>query len=396
MAVDLSDPASFRAGVPHDEFDRIRRDEPVHWTPTTQAPRGGFWSLTRFDDVAAASRDVETFTSTRGINYPTDPSSVPQMVDNVMFNDPPRHGDIRRLVGTAFSPRMVARFSDWISERVDLIVDGLAGRGECDLVPLVAVELPAQVICSVMGVADEDRGTVVEWADAIFSREQPGGFERFQRALGEVFAYAFELREVKRLKPDNDMVTELSRAEGNGLKITDSEYMQFFMSLLIAGFETTHTLIGQSIRLMLEDPEIARISAEAVSRGKTRELVEEYLRYITPAMHMARHATRDVVINDTTISEGDMVLLWYVAANRDPAVFSEPHQFNPARARNLHASFGAGGPHFCIGNHLARLEVRILFETLLTRGPIMKLNGQPRRGHTVFINALSELPVVCT
>jgi len=394
-AVNLADPATFHEGVPHQEFERLRADAPVHWTPATAgAATGGFWSLTRHADIAEAGRDTATFTSTRGIRFPNDYNQPPSFRDNVIQNDPPRHAEIRALVGAAFTPRMVARFSGWISEQVDVILDRLVGRGECDLVPLVASELPAQVICSVMGVPDDMRSQVVRWADDIFAFERHG-IERATAAMKAVMDYALQLRDESWDVNSESMLGELAAAERNGIKITDNVFMQLWFSLLIAGYETTHTLIGQSLRMILEDSDVSAQARAAVAAGRSRDVVDEFLRVVTPAMHMARHATRDVELHGTTIHEGDMVLLWFISGNRDASVFEDPHRFDALRKPNLHQAFGGGGPHFCVGNHLARLEVQILLEKMLSRDVKIRSNGAPERGWSVFINQLFSLPVIC-
>jgi cholest-4-en-3-one 26-monooxygenase len=396
--VDLSDPKSFHDAVPHEEFERLRNEAPVHWTPTDfGTATGGFWSLTRYADVAAASRDTETFTSTLGMSYPCNYEETKVMVDNVSYTDPPRHTHLRSHVGTAFAPRVVRRFEDWITERVRIILDGLEGRGECDLVPLVAVELPAQVICSVMGVPEDRRPQVIEWIDKVFARlRADGGQEVSLKATEALLNFAMELRDASEdLIADDTMLGALALAERGGMKMTDSEFMQMFMTLLVAGFETTHTMIAQTLRLLLEDPEIAAQARKAYENNQIRELGEEFLRYTTPAMHMARHATKDVELHGQTIHKGDMVLLWYVSANRDAETFQNPHAFDVSRHPNLHQSFGMGGPHFCVGAHLARLEVQILLRELLSRNMKITLNGSPKRGVSVFINQLVSLPVVC-
>jgi cholest-4-en-3-one 26-monooxygenase len=391
--IDLSDPRSFADGPPHDVFDELRQTSPVYWNPTaTGAPNGGFWSLTRFADCSQVSRDTLSFTSTQGMCFPADPRQARVMADNVMWNDPPRHTRIRDLASRGFSTRVVARFEDWVRETVVDILDGLPSAETFDAVELVAAELPAQVIASVMGAPVEDRHRIVQWANEIFGREEPGGMERAQRAIGEVFAYATELRAIKRRKPAADMITDLANAEYEGVPITASEFQQFVMSLLIAGFETTHTLIAQTLRLTSDDPAIDDEVRTTTAIDGGRSAVEELLRYITPAMEMARVATRPVWIRDVEIKPGDMVVMWYVAANRDPEVFEEPHAFRPGRAPH-HASFGAGGPHFCIGQQLARLEGRILLQEMVRRDVRFDVAGPPRRRPTVFINALQTLPV---
>jgi cholest-4-en-3-one 26-monooxygenase len=391
--IDLSDPRSFADGPPHDVFDELRRTAPVSWNSTASgAPNGGFWSLTRFADCSQVSRDTSSFTSTQGMCYPADPRQAHSMVDNVMWNDPPRHTRIRGLASRGFSTRVVSRFEGWVRETVVDILDGLPSGETFDAVELVAAELPAQVIASVMGAPVEDRHRIVQWANEIFGREEPGGMERSQRAIGEVFAYADELRAIKRREPAADMITDLSNAEYEGVPITSSEFQQFVMALLIAGFETTHTLIAQTLRLMSEEPAIDGEVRTTTAVDGGRSAVEELLRYITPAMQMARVATRPVSIRDVEINPGDMVVMWYVAANRDPDVFDDPHTFRAGRAPN-HSSFGAGGPHYCIGQQLARLEGRILLQEMVRRDVRFDVAGPPRRRPTVFINALQTLPI---
>jgi cytochrome P450 len=206
--------------------------------------------------------------------------------------------------------------------------------------------------------------------------------------------YALELRDTGSHEPGSNMITELAAVERDGMKITDGQYQQIVLSLLIAGFETTHTLIGQSMRMILEDPETEAKTRAAVAAGQTRAAVEEFLRLVTPAMNMMRHTSRDVELYGTTIKKGDTVLLWFVSGNRDDAVFENPTVFDLSRPQS-HQTFGAGGPHYCIGSHLARLEVEILLDQLFTRGPKIRLAGEPQRGWSVSINQLRSLPVVC-
>jgi cholest-4-en-3-one 26-monooxygenase len=399
LRVDLSDAKSFLDEVPHAEFERLRREDPLCWTPASAGTAtGGFWSLTRYADIEAATRDPETFSSHLGIQYPCNYDEVPMMADNVSYNDPPRHRHLRAHVGNAFAARVVARFEGWITDTVRTILDGLEDRGECDLVPLVAVELPAQVICSVMGVPDDKRRQVIEWIDSWFARMHPGGgAERANAAMVAMLGFAMQLREsTEDLLADDTMLGALARYERDDTKITDSEFMQMFMTLLVAGFETTHTAIAQTLRLLLEDPDIAAQARKAHETDQVRELSEEFLRYISPALHMARHATKDIELHGQTVHKGDMVLLWYVSGNRDTDVFDNPHQFDAFRKPNRHQTFGAiGGPHFCIGASLARLELQILLRELLSRDIKITPNGIPKRGASVFINQLTSLPVTC-
>ena len=202
-SVDLSDPKNFQDAIPHKEFERLRNEAPVHWTPTEfGTATGGFWSLTRYADVEAATRDTDNFSNSQGICYPVNYDEPPLMVDNLCYNDPPGHGPLRRQIATAFSPRVVAGFEGWITERVRVILDGLEGRGECDLVPLVAVELPAQVICSVMGVPEDKRSQVVEWIDQSFARLRPdAGQDVARAATGDNAGMRTGVCVIRRIRP---------------------------------------------------------------------------------------------------------------------------------------------------------------------------------------------------
>jgi cytochrome P450 len=260
------------------------------------------------------------------------------------------------------------------------------------------VELPARVICSVMGVPEDKRTQVVTWIERSFARLRPDGGQQVAREATEaMLSFAVELRDASEdILADDTMLGELARAERDGTKFTDSEFMQMFMTLLVGGFESTATLIAQSLRLLLEDPDIAAQTRIAHENNQIRELVDEFLRYITPVQHMARHATRDIELHGQTIHEGDMVLLWYASANRDAEVFENPHHFDASRKPNRHQCFGAlGGAHFCIGANLARLEMQILLREMFSRNIKISPNGTPKRGVSVFVNQLDSLPVVC-
>jgi cytochrome P450 len=194
---------------------------------------------------------------------------------------------------------VVARFEGWITERVNIILDDLEGRGECDLVPQVAVELPARVICSVMGVPEDKRTQVVTWIEKSFARLRSDGGQEVPRAATEaMLSFAVELRDATEdILADDTMLGELARAERDGTKFTDSEFMQMFMTLLVSGFESTATTIAQSLRLLLEDPDIAAQDRIAYENNQIRELGEEFLRYITPVQHMTRYAIKDVELH---------------------------------------------------------------------------------------------------
>lgn len=202
--------------------------------------------------------------------------------------------------------------------------------------------------------------------------------------------YGFELRDLKRRQPAQDLISELVSSPE---QLTDQEYKGFFLLLLMAGYETTHTLMAQGMRSILENESIAQQVAGQCSIGNTSGAVEEILRYVSPVNNMARCAKQDVVIRGERIAAGDLVVLWYAAGNRDPSVFHSPHLFDATRDPNPHMAFGGGGTHFCLGAHLARLEGRILFEELHRRGIKLELAGEPEQVPNMFINQLAKLPL---
>ncbi|WP_068062071.1 cytochrome P450 [Nocardia xishanensis] len=398
---DLSDPASFGTAVPHDAFAELVRRPGLHWVPTTVATaNGGFWAVTRYDEIVEIEKDPATFTSMKGMAYPlTNITGDHPYLDEIMFTDPPRHNYLRRAAAKGFAPRIVAKFEPWIREIVTEVIDGIADRAQFDFVEEFARTIPAYVIATVLGSPREDRKYIVDTVTAYFDalmvtedlEEGEGGAQSVLPHLEELMRYAEKMQKVKLAEPGDDMFTELARVRERG-EINQSEYLQWMHVMIAAGFETTHTAIGQSMRMYLEDPEIAALTDRAIDEGHTERLVEEYLRLITPPMQMARTATRDVVISGQQIRENDVVVMYYVAANRDPAVYSDPDRFDPWRAEVDSLTFGTG-PHRCIGAHLAMLELQILWQELRARGIKLELDGEPRRGYSNFINQLTELPV---
>ncbi|CAG2154144.1 cytochrome P450 [Cupriavidus numazuensis] len=393
---DLSNPETFVPGVPHEAFDRVRAMPGLYWQPATQGTlTGGFWAVTRHADIIEIERDPEAFTSTKGFFFPgavENISEVPELRSNIMLNDPPTQTRLRKAAARSFAPRVVAQFDEWVREIVVEVIEDIVAKGEFDWVADVAAIIPSRVVARVIGVPFEERQKIVDWTNRIFHASTvPDNFKSVLEASEPVHAYMEELRPRKLRDPKEDMGTILAQCVERG-EISEDECCIYLSLLCVAGFETTHTAIAQSMRMIVESPEIAETVNQTVAAGGVNALIEEFLRYITPAMNMARTATRDLELRGQQIRKGDMMLLYFTAANRDPAIFSEPHQFNPARVKNEHITFGSGA-HHCIGNALARLEMRILFEELHKRNISFKSNGNPKRGWSTFINQLFELPL---
>jgi len=397
---DLSDPRTFVDAVPHDGFRLLRERDGLYWQPTKTSPaRGGYWAVTRFEDIVAIERDPSAFTSTHGVSYPMIfpfPAPAP-MCDNLMFNDPPRHTGLRRAAAAGFGPRVVANFDPWVREIVREVIADVESLTEFDYVEKFARTIPAYVIGRVLGCPREDRQRIVDWTIDLFAAGQQtedgtaAQIAAVQRVQEEIQAYCADMQERKRKEPADDMFTALGRIRDAG-DITQPEFLQWTLLIMTAGFETTHTAIGQSMRMILENEDIRAATDRAVDEGLSGKLADEFIRFITPAMQMARLATRDVEVAGTQVLQGDAVVLYFVAANRDPSAFAEPDTFNPWRTETKTLAFGSG-IHRCIGSYLAKLEVQILFEELRAAGIRLRSNGAPKRGWSNFINQLTELPV---
>jgi len=392
--IDLTNLDTFVGGVPHDQFDLIRREAPVYFHPESEG--AGFWCITRYADLHAVSHEWPVFSSEWGITLHESMSDeqLAQQRMMMLMMDPPNHTKLRLLVNKGFTPRMIGGLHDKIREIAREIVDDISERGECDFVVDVAAELPLQVIAAMMGVPQADRHKVFEWSNRMIGSEDPEyavAAEDAMEAATEMFIYANELAAEKRANPGDDIISVLLQAEVEGEKLTDLEFDMFFELLAVAGNETTRNLISHGMLALMEHPQERALLLEDPSR--LPGAVEEMLRFASPVMYMRRTARNDFEIRGETIREGDKVALWYIAANHDPDVYDDPHRFDIRREPNEHEAFGGGGPHFCLGSHLAKLEIRVMFEELLSRVPDMEPAGPVERLRSNFINGIKHMPV---
>jgi cholest-4-en-3-one 26-monooxygenase len=392
--VDLLDPDTYAAGPPHEMFAQLRREAPVHRHARPGEPP--FWAVTRYRDVVAVSRDWATFSSERGgalLIETTDESLATQRL--MMLNmDPPRHTKLRALVNKGFTPRQAGLLGEPIRRVCAELVDAVAERGECDFVAEVAAELPLQVIAELMGIPQSDRHQVFEWSNALVGgndAELTGSSESVQGAAMAMYAYANELAQARRDSPRDDLVSVLMGAEVDGDRLTEMEFDLFFLLLAVAGNETTRNLISGGMLALMEHPDQrARVLADP---SLLDAAVEEMLRWVTPVMHFQRTAQRDAEVAGVPVAEGDRVAVFYVSANRDEDVFAAPDRFDVGRTPNEHVSFGGGGPHFCLGMSLARLEIRLVFDELLRRLPDAEPSGPLSRLRSNFLNGIKSMPV---
>jgi cholest-4-en-3-one 26-monooxygenase len=393
--VNLADSGNFVAGVPHEMFDALRRHAPVWFHPGTDEIEG-FWCIVKHRDIQDLSRAYEHASSERGgITLNDMPEEDLELQRQMMLQmDPPKHTKLRLLVNKGFSPRMVGRLEEHIRDITTSIVDNVAARGECDFVVDVAAELPLQVIAEMMGVPQEDRRKIFDWSNRLIGSEDPEyNFSR-DDAIGaatEMFMYSTELAAQKRAHPDDDIISALLQAEVDGNMLTDTEFNLFFQLLAVAGNETTRNLISHGMLFLIEHPD--QRTKLLADRSLLPSAIDEMLRCASPVMYMRRTAGDDFELRGEKIRAGDKIALWYIAANRDEEVFDDPHHFDITRSPNEYVAFGGGGPHFCLGANLAKVEIRVMFEELLDRLPDIELAGPVQRLRSNFINGIKHMPV---
>jgi cholest-4-en-3-one 26-monooxygenase len=399
--VNLQDQDQFARGVPYEVFGLLRREAPAFWQPEVEPGQGpGYWAVTRYQDVVNVNRDVDAFSSgMRGslMVDPPDDVGIETMRLLMVNMDPPIHTRYRRLVNKGFTPRTIAQLEQKIVWRANKIIDQVCESGSCDLVTEISSELPLQVIAELLGVPEEDRHLVFDWSNRMIGRDDPEyqlTEEMAMTAAMELYAYADALTEKKRAEPHEDLLSVLTKAEIEGDKLSQLEIDVFFLLLSVAGNETTRNLISHGTLALIENPDQRQIlleRPEALSTG-----IEEMLRCASPVMHFRRTARGDTEIAGQKIKAGDKVVFWHVSANRDETVFEDPMRFDVLRSPNEHVAFGGGGPHFCLGANLARMEIRVMFEEMLRRMPDFELAGDVQRLRSNFINGIKHLPIEFT
>ena len=394
--IDLLEDTWARA-VPYDQFDLLRRDAPVFWHehPTSK----GFWAVTRYDDVRSISRDHETFSTELGTTFITDqtPETLEIIRMTILNMDPPKHSRYRRLVSAGFTPRMVGALIDRIEQRALAIVANLEGRDDVEFVEEVAAELPLQMICEMIGVPDDDRHRIFDWSNRLVGFQDEDfrtSEEDGQMAAAEIYAFCQAIASERRAAGADDIMTALVNAEVDGDRLTDDEINMFFVTLVVAGNETTRNLIAHSLQVLLERPDVkADLVANLDDDTLWTSATEEFLRWGSSIHNFRRTATRDTEIAGQPIKTGEKVVIFYAAANRDPAHFPEPNVFDPRRAPNEHLTFGGGGAHFCLGANLARAQIKVMLREFLRRYPDVEASGEHRRMRSDFVNGIKYLPV---
>jgi cytochrome P450 len=393
-------------GPPHDLFARWRRDDPIHWNPPPApgsypgTPDGGrmdkgFWVLTRHADVAKVSMDQDLYSSHVGtpVIWEMPPELLAIQQTGLMAMPMERHAKVKRLIMPPFAGGAMDAFTPEIARVADEIVKDVAARGECEFIFDVASRLPVYTFCVLMGIADADREQVFQLGNALADVESRTAAD--MGAMMQLFGIAARLTEEKRGCPDGSMMSAYVNTDVSGEKLSPEEIAMFFLTMAIAGHETTRGTAGHFIRLMAEHPDQYALLRSDPDRYLPNA-IDEVLRMAPPVMQFRRTATRDTELGGKTIRAGDKLYLAYAAANRDPAVFENPDQFDITRSNaKRHLSFGTG-PHVCIGARLAHLQLKLLLERIITRIPDIQPTVKPRYLRSIWFNAIIEMPVSFT
>ena len=387
--IDLTSPEFWMAD-PYPALARLRETDPVYYHDTSTFP---FWALTRHDDIVAVSKNPQAFCSGRGIAIQGGSGKDMEAFDNLVTMDDPAHKWLRALVSRGFTPGRIRTLESHVRALTTSILDEVAGEPQIDFVEDVAALLPSYVIGELLGVPREDQHLIKVWSDAI---TEGGGGGKGQNedgfaAIAQMMEYLADMQQSRRRSPTDDLVSQLMHAEIDGRLLSEQALRGFFLLLEFAGNETTRNTIVGGLLALLDNPEQRALLAG--NPDLIGSAAEEMLRFVSPVTHFRRTATADADIRGRVIKEEDWLVLFYGAGNRDPEVFTQPDRFDVTRDPNPHIALGGGGPHYCLGAALGRLEIRVMFEELLRRFPDIALAGSPTRVRSNFIRGFKTMPV---
>jgi cytochrome P450 len=404
--IDLANPDNFVQGVPFEWFRRLRQAAPVAWHPEP-APNAGFWAVTRYDDLVSIHMDWATYSSEVGaVSLEELDLEQLEIRRSMLETDPPHHTKLRSICAKRFSARGVGRYEDWIRDVARDVLDAaLVGDDPFEFVGAISRELPIRFLCSIFTVPQADAPQLISWGDTMIANQdhelsaavidkvdtEAYRLLPFRSPVArDVFAYADAQADQRREEPSDDVIQALVTAQQEGV-LNEREFHNYFSLLMIAGNETTRHTISAGMLALLANRDQMQLLTDEPERIPLA--VEEILRWATPVLHFRRTATRDVELHGEMIHAGDKVVTWYVSANRDEDFFADADGFDVTRTPNDHVTFGPGGPHFCLGAHLARLEATILFEELLPRIASIEHTGPSERIRSNFVNGIKRMPV---
>ena len=404
--IDLVNPDNYVERIPFEWFDFLRREHPVLWHEEP-APNHGFWAVTRYDDLVNVHMDWQTYSSEKGaVALEELDEEQLEIRRSMLETDPPRHRELRNICNKRFSARGVGAYEDFIRDVARQVLDRALEKEEFDFTLEIAKELPIRFLCAIFTVPQGDAPLLIRWGDAMIGNQDP----EFSHAVVdqvdteayrnlpfrspiaiELFEYAHRQRDLRLEEPQDDVINALSVAQREGT-LSEHDYDNYFGLLMIAGNETTRHTISHGMKALIEHPEQMQMLRDDPSLMPNA--VEEILRWATPVMHFRRTATRDHELRGQQIREGDKVVTWHISANFDEEKFEDPYRFDITRTgAGEHVTFGPGGPHFCLGAHLAKLETRILLQELLPRLRSIEITGPVERMRSNFVNGIKHMPV---
>jgi cytochrome P450 len=401
---DITDHDVYTRGVPHATFLRLRREDPVSFTEEVDGR--GFWSITRYDDVLYVSRHTELFSSAKGIRLEDMDDEECEARRTIMEMDPPQHSRYRRLVSRPFSPRAVAEYEDAVRDLARQVLQEVRGEPRFDFVSRVARQLPMKMLGRLLGLPDEeldwlvDRGdalignTDADFTDYVVDQVDTSAYRLlpFRSPVSlELFEFAEGALAERRAQPTEDVLTSLLQPTVDGDLLGNDQLKNFFTLMVAAGNDTTRYSMAAGLKALSERPALLKTLQD--DPGALRVAVDEMLRWSSTTMHFRRTATQDTELRGTSIRAGDKVVVWYVSANFDEDQFDAPFVFDALRAPNEHVAFGLHSPHLCLGAHLARLEMRVLFEELVPLLDSIVVIGAPERLRSNFISGFKRLEV---
>lgn len=405
-SINLADLDLFQNGAPWAAFAELREQNPVSWNEE-EAPNHGFWGVTKFHDIVSVLRDPETFTSERFTNLEEVDPDQEEARRSLLETDGSRHRALRRLLQGQFTPAAVAKYETYLRGLTATTLDKAFAKGEFDFVQEVSADFPINVLVRLLDVPQEDAGQLIDWGNRMVGFDDPEHADLMMNdpesekyrlvpfrspAALEVYEYGDELARQRRGKDGTDLVSVLVNGEmSDGIPLTERDFHTNFLLLVVAGNETTRHTITHTMRNLIQHPDQLALLQE--NPDMIPWAVEEFLRYASPVYHFRRTATKDTEIRGQKIKAGDKVVPWFASGNRDTDIFANPDVFDVTRNPNEHMTFGRGGPHMCLGNALARIELRVMFEDLISRIDRVELTGEVDYLRSNFVHGIKRMPV---
>jgi cytochrome P450 len=387
-----------------ESFAKLRADEPISWQPPSDGglmpieDDDGYWAITRHADITYVSHHPDVFCSGQGVQLENIPEMFLEATQSFLAMDAPRHTLLRKLVSAAFTPKRVRTIEAQIHSQATRIVDQLLETGDCDFVHNVSARLPMWTIYEMVGLPDEQRQPVAQAADLIVSsndasvRGDRDPLEVVNEATQTLIIAGLDLAESRRMNPTDDLMSALVAAEVDGQSLTDEEISAFFVLLSVAGNDTTRNTISHTIKALQDFPDQKAYLIEDFDE-RILTATDEFIRWASPVMTFKRTVVEDTVLNGVQVAKDEKVVMLYPSGNWDDTVFTAPNSFDLSRSPNKHIGFGGGGPHFCLGNMLAKTQLRAIVGELLLRVPNLRV-GEPDYLVSNFVHGVKSMP--CT